>query len=361
VIVGPERVRADQLGQLVGLVGLRAFHAAHFVQNDGHAGIRRLPRCFRSGHAAADDMNGFDAHGRDMRRPARSVKTGFAAAPGGGKAFCMDSNASSPAVSPSIPDLIVQAWRLAAQAALPSLPWLALLALDGRFLQMGAQHRRRRHNADAGGARRSFPVGGAGLADDLPGDDSGSERGLHGPDAHEPRHLYLAFFFIGFFIFFFVGVFGVVMLQLSGLVDFAAEGADEQIPAALAGMMSTPYGWALSAVYATGLGGLAFLALRLLLAGAATVQTGRVMVFRTWRWTKGDVLRLGAASLATHVLPFLAGYVANLLIVGTAGQGEIAIFATGVSGLFLQAPFILAGHGLAVAALRAAHPPASVA
>jgi NAD-dependent dihydropyrimidine dehydrogenase PreA subunit len=90
--------------------------------------------------------------------------------------------------------------------------------------------------------------------------------------------IYLAFFFVSFFICFFVGIFGVVMLQLSGLVDLAAEGADQQIPAALAGMMSTPYGWALSIVYATGLGGLAFLALRLLLTGAATVKTGRVMV-----------------------------------------------------------------------------------
>ena len=65
--------------------------------------------------------------------------------------------------------------------------------------------------------------------------------------------------------------------------------------------------------------------------------------------------------LATHVLPFLVGYVANLVIVNAAGQGEIAVFATGVSGLLLQVPFILAGHGLAVAALRAMHPPASVA
>ncbi|WP_139068903.1 MULTISPECIES: hypothetical protein [unclassified Hyphomonas] len=272
----------------------------------------------------------------------------------------MDSNTSSPAVSPSIPDLIAQAWRLAAQAALPSLPWLALLALMGGFYKWAL-------NTGAGGTMLTLA---ALVVLFLSGVQASlmiyramipEAKGAFMALMHMNLAVYLAFFFISFFIFFFVGIFGVVMLQLSGLVDLAAEGADEQIPAALAGMMSMPYGWALSAVYATGLGGLAFLALRLLLAGAATVQTGRVMVFRTWRWTKGDVLRLGAASLATHVLPFLAGYVANLVIVGAAGQGEVATFATGVTGLFLQAPFILAGHGLAVAALRAAHPPANVA
>jgi len=256
--------------------------------------------------------------------------------------------------------LIGQAWRLAAKAAVPGLPWLALLALMGGFYKWAL-------NTGSGGTMLTLAALAvlffAGVQASLMiyrammPDAKGAFMAL----MHTNLAIYLAFFFISFFVFFFVGIFGVVMLQLSGLVDLAAEGADEQIPAALAGMMSTPYGWALSLVYATGLGGLAFLALRLLLAGAATVLTGQVMVFRTWRWTKGDVLRFGTASLATHVLPFLAGYVVNLLIVNAAGQSELAIFATGVSGLLLQAPFILVGHGLAVAALRAVHPPASVA
>jgi hypothetical protein len=272
----------------------------------------------------------------------------------------MDSNTSSPASAPSIPDLIVQAWRHAAQAALPGLPWLAQLALMGGFYKWAL-------STGTGGTMLTLAALAvlffAGVQASLmiyramiPG-----AKGAFMALMHMNLAVYLAFFFISFFIFFFVGIFGVVMLQLSGLVDLAAEGADEQIPAALAGMMSTPYGWALSIVYATGLGGLAFLALRLLLAGAATVQTGQVMVFRTWRWTKGDALRFGAASLVTHVLPFLVGYIANLVIIAAAGKGEVALFATGASGLLLQVPFILAGHGLAVAALKAVHPPGSVA
>ena len=272
----------------------------------------------------------------------------------------MDSNASPQAVSPSIPDLIVQAWRLAGQAALPGLPWLALLALMGGFYKWAL-------NTGAGGTMLTLAalvvLFLAGVQASLmiyramiPG-----AKGAFMALMHMNLAIYLAFFFIGFFIFFFVGIFGVVMLQLSGLIDFAAEGADQQIPSALAAVMSTPYGWALSIVFAAGLGGLAFLALRLLLTGAATVKTGQVMVFRTWQWTKGDVLRLGTASLATHVLPFLAGYAANLMIISMIGQGDVALFASGITGLALQAPFILSGHGLAVAALQAVHPAGDVA
>ena len=272
----------------------------------------------------------------------------------------MDSNTSSPAPTPSIADLIVEAWRLAAKAALPALPWLALLSLMGGFYKWAL-------NTGTGGTMLTLAalvvLFLAGVQASLMiyramiPDAKGAFMAL----MHMNLAIYLAFFFVSFFIFFFVGIFGVVMLQLSGLVDLAAEGADQQIPAALAGMMSTPYGWALSIVYATGLSGIAFLALRLLLTGAATVQTGRVMVFRTWRWTKGDVVRFGSASLATHVLPFLAGYVANLAINSVAGQGDVALFATGVTGLLLQAPFILAGHGLAVAGLKAVHPASDIA
>ena len=272
----------------------------------------------------------------------------------------MDSNASPQAASPSVPDLIVQAWRLAGQAALPGLPWLALLAVMGGIYKWAL-------NSDAGGTMLTL---GALTVLFLAGVQASlmiyramipGAKGAFMALMHMNLAVYLAFFFIGFFIFFFVGIFGVVMLQVSGLIDFAAEGADQRIPEALAALMSTPYGWALSIIYAAGLGGLAFLALRLLLTGAATVKTGQVMVFRTWRWTKGDVLKLGAASLATHPLPFLVGYVANLLIISAMGQGDTNMFVTGVTGLALQAPFILSGHGLAVAALQAAHPAGDVA
>ena len=64
VIIGPERVRADELGQLVSLVGFSAAHAAHFVYDDGNAHIGGLPGSFGAGHSAADDVDRFDAHER---------------------------------------------------------------------------------------------------------------------------------------------------------------------------------------------------------------------------------------------------------------------------------------------------------
>ena len=64
-IVGAEGVGADQLGQAVGLVRVGAAHRAHLVQHDRHAGFGRLPGGFRTGEAAADDVDGFHAHAPD--------------------------------------------------------------------------------------------------------------------------------------------------------------------------------------------------------------------------------------------------------------------------------------------------------
>lgn len=254
----------------------------------------------------------------------------------------------------SIPALVGKAWQNAARAAVPALPWLALLALAGGFFNWSFE-------TGTGGTLLTLAalscVFVAGVQASLmayramiPG-ATGRFMAL----MHMNLAIYLAFFLTGFFVLFFVGAFGVMMLQLSGLVDLSAEGADAEIQSALNAMMATPYGWALAAVYATGLTGLCFLALRLLLAGAATVQTGHVMVFRTWGWTKGEVIRLGLASLATHVAPFLLGMLANMALIPVIGTGDAGEFIAGVVFLALLAPFILAGHGLAVAAL----PPAS--
>ena len=57
-IVGAEAVRADQLGQAVGLVRRRHLAAAaHLGQPHLHAGLGELPGGLRSGEAAADDMD----------------------------------------------------------------------------------------------------------------------------------------------------------------------------------------------------------------------------------------------------------------------------------------------------------------
>ena len=56
-IVGAEAVRTHKFGERVGVVGLGAVGAAHLVEHDRHAGAGALPRGFRPGEAAADDVN----------------------------------------------------------------------------------------------------------------------------------------------------------------------------------------------------------------------------------------------------------------------------------------------------------------
>ena len=63
-VVRAEGVGADEFGEAVGLVGVGAAHRAHFVQDDRHAGLGRLPGGFRAGEAAADDVDGLHVHGR---------------------------------------------------------------------------------------------------------------------------------------------------------------------------------------------------------------------------------------------------------------------------------------------------------
>ena len=84
-VVGAEGVRADQLGKAVALVRLGAANGAHLVQHDRHARLGRLPRRFRAGEAAADDVDGIDAHGHALV-PARGKCNSSASAAAGGTA-----------------------------------------------------------------------------------------------------------------------------------------------------------------------------------------------------------------------------------------------------------------------------------
>ena len=50
-IVGAERVRADEFGEVAGLVRRGRAYRAHFVQHDGHAAASDLPGGFGAGEA----------------------------------------------------------------------------------------------------------------------------------------------------------------------------------------------------------------------------------------------------------------------------------------------------------------------
>ena len=56
-VVRAEGVGADELGEAVGLVRLRAADRAHLVQDHGHAAPGDLPGGLRPGEAAPDDVD----------------------------------------------------------------------------------------------------------------------------------------------------------------------------------------------------------------------------------------------------------------------------------------------------------------
>src|SRR3546814_16831559 len=68
-IVRTEAVRADQFGEAVGLVrGCHLARAAHLGEADLPARFGKLPRGFRPGETAADDMNAVGTHGLEIGR-----------------------------------------------------------------------------------------------------------------------------------------------------------------------------------------------------------------------------------------------------------------------------------------------------
>jgi hypothetical protein len=56
-VVRAERIRANQLGQLRGLMDSRRTGGTHFVQDDGNTSARHLPNGFAAGKPASDNVN----------------------------------------------------------------------------------------------------------------------------------------------------------------------------------------------------------------------------------------------------------------------------------------------------------------
>ena len=79
---------ADQFGVAVGLVRGGLLQRPHLMQGDRDTGLGELPGSFGTGQAAADDVNGFQAHeaklGAGPARGNRRPKTKTPAASAGG-------------------------------------------------------------------------------------------------------------------------------------------------------------------------------------------------------------------------------------------------------------------------------------
>lgn len=246
--------------------------------------------------------------------------------------------------------LIIEGWGLAKRGVLPGLPWLAALCVAAGAYSAASQMQA--GWAALGALFAAFVVGveasrriyGAMLG------SSGQFRAL----AHTNLAIYLAFAFVGTFVGFFLSVLPGIFLMVAGTVEVSGDTDPAVIQAAMSDMMRTPYGVIYGALVLAGVTGLSVLALRLLLAGAKTVDTGTAHVFRTWPQTKGHVTPLALAALGTHVAPFALAVGASVLINSAIGAegGGVAAFARSAISMALLIPFILAGHGLAVAAYR---------
>jgi hypothetical protein len=253
--------------------------------------------------------------------------------------------------------MVAEAWGLALRAALPSLPWLAGLMVTAGlyrlalFLQAGAIIN----------LMLLVIVFAAGVAFSLRVYRSmlGASSGTFLKLAHANLSIYMAFLFVGVFIAFFLAILPGILLEVSGRTDLDAKTDPAIVQAAFMDMLPTAYGAVFILACALGLWALCFFAIRLLLVGAATISRGETMVFRTWPWTKGHALRLSIAAMATHVGPFFAAIAINAALAPLLGTGHVGLFIGGPLGVFLLAPFLLAGHGLAVSALPRLAPDAA--
>ena len=248
-------------------------------------------------------------------------------------------------------EIVVESWRLAARAFVPSLPWLGLLmvACGGFFLALG-----RVGDVGSGVVFGAFLIACfAGMAFSLAvyrkmlGQKSGRLVSL----GHANVSVYVAFLFVGVFISFFLLLLFWIIFAISAGPDFDPNADPDITREAMRAMLLSSYGAVFYFASAAGVLALSFMAVRLLLFGAASVQTGETMVFRTWAWTKGHALRLGLAALVTHVAPFAvaAGIFTSAAPRLAAVNG--GMFLGGALVVLLLAPFILAGHGLAVSVL----------
>lgn len=254
--------------------------------------------------------------------------------------------------------LVAEAWRGAGAAARPALPWLSLFALAGGLY--GAALR-----AETGfwmpfmAAILTF-LAGVELSRRIYAALMPASPARLLPLAHANLAAYAAFLFIGFFVVFFLMMLPGILMQQAGQYHLDKETDPAIAQEAFMAMLATPYGAVFILCCLAGVGLLGWIALRLALFGAATAASGEAQVFRTWGLTKRHLKTLALASLATHILPFLAGAAINGALHRILPQTPLGLGIGAGAGILLMAPFLLAGHGMAVsawAALKPAAPP----
>ena len=244
--------------------------------------------------------------------------------------------------------LIAAAWSRALAALKPAALWLVLFAIAGG-LYSAALRSESGFWAPFGAAIAAF-LAGSELSRRAYAAIVPSAKARFLPLAHANLAIYGAFLFIGFFVVFFLMMLPGILMQEAGQYQLDKDTDRAIAQEAFFAMLATPYGAVFIGCCLVGAALLGWIALRLTLYGAATAATGKAHVFRTWGLTKGQLVPLGAASLATHILPFAIGVAVNGALHRILPDTSLGHFLSGSAGILVFAPFLLAGHGLAAAA-----------
>lgn len=254
-------------------------------------------------------------------------------------------------------NLAKEGWQQGLGALAANALWLGVFALAGGAYSL-ALHMEGNLAAPLAMAVAAFGAGvqlSRGLYRQLIGPRPGGFLAL----AHANLAVYFLFLMMLVFILPFLNLMLGILIEAKGTFTLDKEATAETVRRATLDLMPSAYGAVMVAVSAAAAGLLAWLGLRLVLIGAATVDRGGAHVFRTWPWTNGHVVKLGLAALATHAAPFAAGLAASMAVRAAVPDTAPGVFIEGAAGILLFAPFLAAGHGMAAAAWRRLKPEAS--
>lgn len=254
-------------------------------------------------------------------------------------------------------NLTKEGWRYGLAALAPNLRWLGLLVLAGGLYSM-ALHLEGNLAAPLAMAVITF-LAGIQLSRGLYRRLIGPRRGGFLALSHANLAVYFLYLVLLAFTLPFLNLMLGILIQQKGAFELSAESSPEMVQQATLDLLPSAYGVVLMLLCLAAFAVLAWIALRLTLFGAATIDKSAAHVFRTFGWTNGYVLKLGLAAFATHVAPFAAGLGASMALRAAVPDTAIGHFIEGAGGMTFFLPFLAAGHGMAVAAWRRLRPEAA--
>lgn len=154
----------------------------------------------------------------------------------------------------------------------------------------------------------------------------------------------LVFFFslVSFILGLFLIIFSVILVVVSGYDPSSADPGD--VNASLDALRASGAIWLLYLAMLAGAFFYVWLMLRLILVGAATFRERRLMIFRTWDWTKGRVRDIFTTALCTWIPASVVAVVATLI---APPQFQFVVFGLCIVPAFclfhLQAALALQG------------------